>query len=293
MRSTALYKQVWNASRPIVLSVCFFISAYIIFHTALTAINPAWTLRATRGVGKFTFMIIALSALALFVCMQSKIFQKKIAAASFFFETTPQKVLRLTTYWLVFFTLHCCTIAFFVAAGFLIYTNNVLQYLPSTWLRIVFGFFVTFLLAWSEEFIFRGIIFNYLQEYWSTASSMLTASLIFMAAHNITAPWELCTSEWRLGAGLFLLGLLLNIIYVRTGSLAPSMGAHMGLVCVKIITRRIPCISLAPLASSSLLFNIDLRQSCFVHACFMLAIATLLLTGKNKLSKNSSSTLNN
>jgi membrane protease YdiL (CAAX protease family) len=76
-----------------------------------------------------------------------------------------------------------------------------------------------------EEWLFRGVIFRSLDAGWTsrwgtrgTAVAVVVSALIFAAAH----------AEWLQFPGLFLLGVILAVLVVRTRRLMPSVLTHVG-----------------------------------------------------------------
>jgi hypothetical protein len=102
-----------------------------------------------------------------------------------------------------------------------------------------------------------------------------------MLVHNITHPLELVTTQWKLGLGLFLLGFLLNLVFIISQKLYVGMGVHAGLVYVKVFLRRIPCITYA--SSLPWWLNSDLRQSLITHLLFAVVITFLLIRARKSL----------
>jgi hypothetical protein len=90
-----------------------------------------------------------------------------------------------------------------------------------------------------------------------------------MLCHDLTNPLNLITKDWKLGLGLFLLGMMLNIIFVITQKLYTGMGAHAGLVFVKVILRRARFLVFLPAAQLPCWVNPDLRQSVLIHIMFV------------------------
>jgi membrane protease YdiL (CAAX protease family) len=100
--------------------------------------------------------------------------------------------------------------------------------------KMAVGIVAACALAMSEEFIFRGFVMRYLR--WNTTpavtvGAVLASAFIFASAHNIADPLAWFTArEFPLFVGLFLLGILLAVTYLVTGSLWCSIGLHAGLV---------------------------------------------------------------
>ncbi len=98
------------------------------------------------------------------------------------------------------------------------------------------------LIATAEECIFRGFAFNYLRGSGTgsaTVSAIFGSALLFALAHHIFYdPKAMFTApEGLLLIGVFLLGVLLAVVYVASGSLACAAGVHAGLLLVEIFAR--------------------------------------------------------
>ena len=185
---------------------------------------------------------------------------------------------------------------FFIIHGILLLSLQQINYLTcslpnllstSFWYTIGLGIPITFLLAWSEEIIFRGIFFTYINHYMDMLPSILCTATFFMFAHNLQAPWQLIGRDWRLGFGLLLLGILFNQIYVCTQRLSYAIGAHMGLVLLKVVLRKLPCIQYNDTATWGYSMHTDIRQAGIAHALLLTAIVVLTYyygTRKQQLS---------
>jgi len=220
------------------------------------------------------------------------VFFTALVPSSFFatFITTNFSFFRTRSWYKDFFiffnlfaTLHSLFLLTGVAAGYAIFTPMINYSWATLTCKLVIGLVATFLLAWSEEMIFRGTLYRYLSLSLSPFKSMLITSAIFALAHNLTAPWLLMATDYKLGLGLFLLGLLLNLIFVITNKLYCSMGAHAGLVFIKVCLRRAPIVTLLPLNMLPWWLHTDLRQSFFVHLIFFLCIITLCVHYKDRI----------
>jgi membrane protease YdiL (CAAX protease family) len=76
-----------------------------------------------------------------------------------------------------------------------------------------------------EEWLFRGVLFRALEGAWSprwgragTAAAVGASALIFAAAH----------AEWLQLPGLFVLGVVLAVVVLRTRRLVPAVATHVG-----------------------------------------------------------------
>ena len=114
----------------------------------------------------------------------------------------------------------------------------------------VFGAFAVGIL---EEFLFRGILFGVLKERISTARALFWTSFVYAAVHflrtndsmNVMNPTIMDSFKvlgtlfqlfaqpeliWQSFLGLFILGLVLNHLYLKTNSLFLPIGLHAGAV---------------------------------------------------------------
>ena len=90
----------------------------------------------------------------------------------------------------------------------------------STSLALLFA--VTSLpVAIKEEFLFRGIVQNLLESKYGQMRAVFYASVIFTAWHIGT--WE--PSVWTFGQ-IFFVGLVLGLVYIRTGSILAVIMLH-------------------------------------------------------------------
>ncbi len=166
--------------------------------------------------------------------------------------------------------------------------NWDLNFSSSLFFKLIWGFIVVFFLAWTEELIFRGTIYLYFAQYFQPLISLLITSTMFMFAHDLSNPLNLVTKNWQLGLGLFLLGALLNIIFITTKKLYTGMGAHAGLVFVKVALRRIPLIMYLPASQLPFWINKDLRMSPLIHLLFFALILVIFIKNRKKLLNSSS-----
>jgi len=127
------------------------------------------------------------------------------------------------------------------------------------------GFFLKglgagFLIGTLEEFFFRGFLFLTLTELWTRKAGLIVTNLIYALVHffpkggPLLGPEPTAADSFRiLGAvvltwfrpeilpalfGLFLFGLLLSFVFLRTGSLFPAIGVHAGAVFTLKLNRR-------------------------------------------------------
>jgi membrane protease YdiL (CAAX protease family) len=259
---------------PIFLSALSLFISYTILQFFAYKLDPAFNLLASRGIPKVAFICMAIYQILLFISIQPKKFLKEFFDRVLFFFVKERWFFSFSYLFISFFLLHSIVLFIFYQQGHILYDPNGASITTPIILKTLFGLFVVFMLAWTEELIFRGTIYPYFAQYYSPLVSMLTTSLIFMLAHSLKNPLILLTTEWKLGLGLFLLGLLLNQVFVITKKLYTGMGIHAGLVFVKVIIRRMPFLKSVP----------DLRQSHLVHILFLCAIIFLFVWYKRSLT---------
>lgn len=274
---------LWNVIGPVVLSA---LSIFITFHALQPLalwLDPSFNLLANRGTGKVAFITLVILHIFLLLISSNQQLLKKFynQCIRFFYNTSWIK--KYLQFFSLFFALHAVILISLTLTGYTVYNHEALLLCPSKIASLLFGFSVVFLLAWTEELIFRGMLYQYFAQFWAPFSSALITSIIFSLVHDITQPSNLITTEWKLGLGLFLLGFLLNLIFIVTNKLYCGMGAHAGLVYVKVVLRRLPLISY----SSSLPFwlDSDLRKSLLIHFLFIIVITGMLIRYKKVIFK--------
>jgi len=134
--------------------------------------------------------------------------------------------------------------------------------------------------AITEEIFFRGFLLSYLR--WNersavTISAVLFSSFLFAVAHDFSDPLNwLSPSAWPLFTGLFLIGIMLAVTYVVTGSLWCSIGLHAALLVTgRVLPRRdVIMIDYDPWWLGS--GTGDLRMAPVVWVFFILATLTIV-----------------
>ena len=76
-----------------------------------------------------------------------------------------------------------------------------------------------------EELVFRGFLFNALLRYSPVAIAAVLSALVFGIAHG----------SWSAFAPLAGAGLVLAVVYYRTGALSASMIAHAGFNAIAVV----------------------------------------------------------
>lgn len=273
--------RLWNVIGPVILSAfSLFVSFHILQPLAL-ALDPTFTLLANRSVGKISFTILVIAHIAWLMTTLPYATCAQWIRTNVAFLGSRRWLTPFFLTFACFFAFHWIVIGASVALGHATVDWQALSLIGPKSLSLLMGFVATFFLALTEEAIFRGTIYPILRQSFSPLASITGTSLIFSLAHSITNPLLLVTDDFALGLGLFLLGFMLNIIFASQNNLYIGMGAHAGLVYVKVFLRRIPLIHL----STNLPWYIheDLRQSTAVHSIFILVIVSLIIFYRKKL----------
>lgn len=267
--------RLFNALRPIFLSAFSLLVIFFVLQPLALWLDPTFSLLANRGVGKIAFTLIVILHIVILMTTLPINVCRRLWQTIASFITHKTWIIPFFSWFVVFCVIHVAILAIFVNTGYATYHPEALLIIPTKIGSLLIGFIATFFLAWTEEAIFRGALFTILRQHLGIVSSMTTASLIFMLAHNLTNPFKLLSDDLLLGFGLFLLGFLLNQLFVLSQTLYVGMGVHAGLVFVKVFLRRVPLVSM----SSSLPWWVhsDLRQSLAIHLLFLLANSILLI----------------
>jgi len=73
------------------------------------------------------------------------------------------------------------------------------------------------LVPFAEELFFRGVLYRWLRKRWGVAASALVSAAIFGLAHAFFV---------LVALGAFMVGIVLAVVYERTGSLWPAAVVH-------------------------------------------------------------------
>jgi membrane protease YdiL (CAAX protease family) len=144
--------------------------------------------------------------------------------------------------------------------------------------RTVVALVVVVVLAITEELIFRVFLMRYLM--WNSSNyaaicAVVAASLIFAVLHDLSTPLSWFTAEnFPLLIGLFVLGVLLCVTYISTGSITCAIGLHTAFLGSKVFLRKTHLLTLDP---QILLLNstADLRMSPIVWALWIVMGAVI------------------
>ena len=278
-----MIKKIIRSIGPIILSAFSIIITFLIIQPLALFLDPNFNLLSSRDIGKIAFMVLVIFQIILFLTTLSSKFMKNFWQTNVYFFKEKDFLKKFFSYFMLFFSLHALLLYIFYLSGFTIFNEFWGKLTLGIAFKVLFGFVATFFLAWTEELIFRGTLFPYFEQTFSTFSSMLLTSLIFMFVHDLRNPLNLITKNWQLGLGLFLLGVLLNLIFINTKKLYTNMGAHAGIVFVKVFLRKIPFIIFLSSDALPAYINFDLRKSYVVHFLFLFAIIIFIFKNKKQL----------
>ena len=273
----------WKCFGPIVLSALSLFISFRVIQPIAHWIDPSFNLLASKDIGKIAFISMVIYQILLFISVQSSNFLDNFFTRNVSFLRTCTWLAPFFSVFALFTSIHTLLLIAGYQLGYVLYVPTWGHFTLSVIGKIAFGFIATFFLAWTEELIFRGTIYPYFLQYYRPMTSVLLTSTFFMLVHNLTNPLALVTTEWKLGLGLFLLGFFLNLLFLMTNKLYIGMGAHAGLVFVKVFLRKARFVIFAPEYAWAWWLHADLRQAHLIHILFVLSILLLLIKNKNKL----------
>ncbi len=280
-----LATRVFEAMGPVVLSAFSILITFCLLQPVALWLDPTFSLLASRSTGKIAFTILVLLHIMLLLTTTPRRFVQGFFQTNVHFLTTLSWLKPFFGCFALFFVLHALLLGGLIPLGIATLHPEACALIPSKAFSLLMGFVATFFLAWTEEMIFRGTLFPFLRLRLSPLVSMFATSVIFSLAHDLTNPLTLVTTQWQLGLGLFLLGFFLNLLLYLSKTLYIGMGAHAGLVFVKVVLRRIPLISYA--TALPWWFDIDLRMSLATHLLFTLVIAILMIIYRKRIFSSS------
>ncbi len=261
--------------RPILKSASLFLGTTLVVHYGVQFFFPAssFFILASKDLGKIVFTLLAFGALAHFVHQQSKTFRTAWLKRNFYFLGDGAGLRRFAAFFLLFFGAHVAFLALCSVLGFASLQGVAVPSTLALTGKLIFGFFVTFLLALTEEIIFRGTFFYHFKRWMSELNAVLLTSLFFMTVHFLPNPIMQIYHDWHTALGLFLLGTLLNLINIKWGTMYANIGCHAGLVFVKVVLRKIRFFAFVSPSLLPWFLHADLRQAPIVH--FFFAIISL------------------
>lgn len=263
--------QLLDVMRPVFLSAFSIFISFCLLQPVALWLNPSFTLLASRSVGKIAFTLVVIVHIIMLAATLPRLEWQQFLQSTIMFIKTRFWLQPFFGMFALFGALHalllCCLTSTPYVTGYIPSVKIIFEKTPT----LAFGFIATFFLAWTEEAIFRGTIIPLLRRgKLSALSTVFLSALIFSLVHDITAPWHLLSCDLPLGIGLFLLGVMLAQLFIISNTLYIGMGAHAGLVFIKVFLRRIPCLTYTDQLPWWL--HSDLRQSPLVHLCFVLVI---------------------
>lgn len=261
--------------RPVILSALSILITFLLLQPVALRLDASFSLLSSRSVGKIALTVIVLLHIALLVAFVSRTLLYKILDATVLFFQSKKWIKPFFIYFFSFFIIHSLLLCALLATPYVVSNPAALSLLPAKLGSLLWGFVATFFLAWTEETIFRGALFQILLDTLSPLASIIATSAIFMLAHNLTNPLAMVTTNLSLGVGLFLLGMFLNTVFFITKKLYIGMGIHAGLVFVKVVLRRVPLVTFSPILPWWL--HPDLRMSYITHTLFAIVIVGLII----------------
>jgi len=279
---------ICKVAGPVVLSAFSLFLLFWIIQPLALLFDPSFSLLANKGIGKIGMVTMVLIHILLIALTASKDFFATWKENNFGFITKRNWLSSFFKFFSLFALFHCIVLFGFCMSKQLMCDTSAFLHVAAQSTSLLVGFIATFFLAWTEEAIFRGTLYPYVAQYINKFGAILFSSLIFCLAHNLTNPIALVTTNWQLGLGLFLLGTLLNLIFALTGKLYTGMGAHAGLVFVKVFLRRIPAVIPAIRTTTPWWFSPDLREAFPVHLLFIIVIVCIVIQQRDVLFREPS-----
>lgn len=263
---------------PIALSALSIFICMLLIQPLACKLDPSFSLYANRGIGKIGITLLVFTHIFMLLLIAPKKIWSQFININFSFFASTSWIRTFFSYVGIFFVLHALFLGSFIPLNAAVYHNAAHSMLSFSLAgRIAFGFVVTFFLAWTEELIFRGTVYPLIAQHMSPLWSAIWTSIIFMGAHDLHNPLNLITHTWKLGLGLFLLGLFLNLVFITTKKLYTGMGIHAGLVFVKVVLRRLPLITFLPSEYIPWWLAQDLRQAPLAHILLAGACVALII----------------
>lgn len=95
---------------------------------------------------------------------------------------------------------------------------------PRVWYAIISGFFYYLFVGITEEYIFRGFLFNFFAKKKKVILGVIVSTLTFDLMHFLTGAYD----EFRAFVFLFFFGLFEAMLYLYTENIWWSAGVHFG-----------------------------------------------------------------
>lgn len=274
--------------RPIFISALLLFCAAVLVQYCMTFFIPSFDILASKDLGKIVFTLLVFGALGIFILQQPSKFQHQWWLRNIHFLYDRTQLRLFGRFFVTFFMLHVLLLAscYFFGLGLLqnISDVSVIKIIG----QLLFGFIATFMLALTEEIMFRGTLYPYFAQWLRPIVAVFITSLLFMLVHFFPSPVAQIQKDPPIATGLFLLGLMLNLIFISAGSMYANIGTHAGLVYVKVILRKARFFVLASPSTLPWFLHADLRQAPIVHALFTLIIVVLIVYKRDVLLRKPS-----
>ncbi|MDX1920067.1 MAG: CPBP family glutamic-type intramembrane protease [Candidatus Caenarcaniphilales bacterium] len=255
----------------------------LILDPLFSQFGPRYSLLSRRDFGKIAFLIIVILHFGALIFFSSKALLPDFVESTILFFVKDKWLPGFLKAFIAAGTIFGILFLILLALSNLQIVEPLPVFTQKRLIKFSIGLVAAFTLAWSEELIFRGALYKYLVYHsFSPFWGAVIASIIFSLSHNLVNPLSLVWPNWPLGLGLFLLGLLLNLLYIVTNKLYVNMGFHAGLVFAgRVIYRAFPFYAFVlPLPWW---LNKDLRSAFIVQIIFGAIILFLLFRFKDKI----------
>ena len=114
--------QILNSSGPIFLSAFSIFVTFTILQPLALLLHPSFNLLASRGTGKVAFVVIVIFQILLLLLTLPKTFLDKCLKINIYFFAEKKWLLKFSSYFIAFFTLHSLIISLFYFLGYLTYS---------------------------------------------------------------------------------------------------------------------------------------------------------------------------
>jgi hypothetical protein len=250
----------------------------------LTKLGPSFSLFSRRDFGKIAFIAIVLVHFLFLLNHSSKELFTGFLKTSFSFFANKSWLLDFAKTFLLATGIFTLLFATLTLTGFVRLANPLPTWTDKTTISFLVGTIAAFTLAWSEEVIFRAGLYKYFEFHsFKPIPAAFVTSVIFSLSHDMKNPFSLMWPNWQLGLGLFLLGFILNLLFINSRKLASNIGFHAGLVFAgRVIYRSFPFYVFSEPLPWWL--NTDLRASALVQVIFALIVGYLLYENNKPLT---------
>lgn len=141
--------------------------------------------------------------------------------------------------------------------------------------HLTINFLASLLLAFSEEFIFRGIIFKSFLQHLTKRNAVIAVSLFFAAAHMFSPGTVLYKLFYFVN--LFFMSALLCTAVLKTRNIWLSSGIHFSLIYLFLIRNYLNILAIKP-AFQNFLFGYAGQPMAGLYGTAVFAAAIALLS---------------